>query len=530
MREIENERETIRLRSAKPEFDNPLAQAGLQKRQQALNAEVSALEAATIAIKIFAAALDQAAEESKSNLNAAQQAADEARRADLGNSTLQTQEARARTQSDLERQREAEQKVRAEVAVERDKLEKMQRADAEEVKKIDEQLKSGIEPDPGQVKKRGQAEADAAESGKSVQAFEKAIAAQKAYSDGIDEQLKVFWELVGDDAAEKNKGLDEVLKRAGRDDLLENNARAYRAMADAERAAGIDPKIGLNDAKNTAKEGLAAARERQQKAANDLAQIDPAGGGREDLIRRRAALEAKMEADAIEGQARIDEAGLDASTREEEQRKSAGRGLDLMRASPESTSARFAEETSRGLSDIKSYFQRRTDANKGIPVAGDAEIQAAAEDRFRKDREKEARTATKEGRGRELGMTERERFQRDMREGTVADLTARAKEMQGQGQDPAAFLRQGIANQIESVAPMMKQLQMEREDMLLQGPSRKALQVSDVSTSQGASELTRLLRGDDSAKDLNLAELKKQSQRLEDLIQAVKDANPTVLL
>jgi hypothetical protein len=29
---------------------------------------------------------------------------------------------------------------------------------------------------------------------------------------------------------------------------------------------------------------------------------------------------------------------------------------------------------------------------------------------------------------------------------------------------------------------------------------------------------------------LNLAELKKQSQKMEDLIQAVKDANPTVLL
>ena len=133
-------------------------------------------------------------------------------------------------------------------------------------------------------------------------------------------------------------------------------------------------------------------------------------------------------------------------------------------------------------------------------------------------------------RGRELGMTERERFKRDMEEGTVADLTARAKKMQGRGQDPAAFLRQGIANQMESVAPMMEQMQMEREDARLQGPSRKALQVADVSTSQGASELTRLLRGDDSAKDLNLAELKKQSQKMETLIDAVKAANPTVLL
>jgi hypothetical protein len=179
------------------------------------------------------------------------------------------------------------------------------------------------------------------------------------------------------------------------------------------------------------------------------------------------------------------------------------------------------------MESIRQYFGRKAEDEGGlVDFAG----QRAAEEEFLKDREKEARTATAEGRGRELGMTERERFQRDMKEGTVADLTARAKEMQGEGQDPAAFLRRGIANQMESVAPMMKQIQMEREDMLLQGPSRAALNVSDVSTTQGASELTRLLRGDDSAKDLNLAELKKQSQQMEDLIKAVQDANPTVLL
>jgi hypothetical protein len=65
---------------------------------------------------------------------------------------------------------------------------------------------------------------------------------------------------------------------------------------------------------------------------------------------------------------------------------------------------------------------------------------------------------------------------------------------------------------------------------MLQGPSRAALNVSDVSTTQGASELTRLLRGDDSAKDVNLAELKKQSGFLEDIATNIKANNPGVLL
>jgi len=133
-------------------------------------------------------------------------------------------------------------------------------------------------------------------------------------------------------------------------------------------------------------------------------------------------------------------------------------------------------------------------------------------------------------RGRDLGMTERERFAKDFKEGAGADINARAKEMKDQGLDPTKFLRQAVKNQMEQVAPMLQGFEEERQNALLQGPSRKALQVSDVSTSQGASELTRLLRGDDSAKDVNLAELRKQTQKFDALIEIIKQQNPGVLL
>ena len=83
---------------------------------------------------------------------------------------------------------------------------------------------------------------------------------------------------------------------------------------------------------------------------------------------------------------------------------------------------------------------------------------------------------------------------------------------------------------MEAVAPMLKGFQDERQTAALQGPSRAALNVSDVSTSQGASELTRLLRGEDSAKDVNLAELQKQSGYLEEIRNDLKANNPGVLL
>jgi len=133
-------------------------------------------------------------------------------------------------------------------------------------------------------------------------------------------------------------------------------------------------------------------------------------------------------------------------------------------------------------------------------------------------------------RGRELGMTEIERFRKDFEENTGADIGARGRQLRQKGEDPTKFLRQAISNQMEQVAPMLKGFEEERQNALIQGPSRKALQVSDVSTSQGASELTRLLRGDDSAKDVNLAELRKQTQKFDALIEIIKQQVPGVLL
>ena len=49
---------------------------------------------------------------------------------------------------------------------------------------------------------------------------------------------------------------------------------------------------------------------------------------------------------------------------------------------------------------------------------------------------------------------------------------------------------------------------------VLQGPSRAALQASDVSTMQGQTELNRLLRGDDAARNQDLVELQRQNNEL----------------
>jgi chromosome segregation ATPase len=527
MREIENERATIQRQAAMPENDNAVMREFFEGREAALNEETASIEAATIAIKIFADALNRASEEAKGNLNSAQQRADETRRADLGNSTPQTQEARKQAEADLERQKETERAAQTEIAVERDRLEQMQQPDAERMQQIDEELKSGREFDPGLVKQRGTVEADAAAAEESRQKFQNVVDSRKTFSDAVRESGR----------AERDMGIDSLpieerdkqLEEAGRGDLVKNFNKSYLEMKKAEEAVGLE-EAEFADALNVAKTELAAAIERQAQAANALAEIDEkiAAGGmsgdRETLIREREALQGKMEDDARASQAKVD-AARDASTREAEQAKSGERGRDMTRT-PEQ---KFKAESEQGLADIQTYFERRAEANNGLRPAGDAEAQAAAEERFRKDREKEARTATSEGRGAELGMTERDRFRRDFKEGAGKDINARAAEMRAAGEDPTKFLQQSVRNQMEQIAPMLASFRDERANADFQGPSRKALQMSDVTTGQGQTELNRLLRGDDASKDVNLVELQKQTDKLQILIDTVK-GNPLLVV
>ena len=62
------------------------------------------------------------------------------------------------------------------------------------------------------------------------------------------------------------------------------------------------------------------------------------------------------------------------------------------------------------------------------------------------------------------------------------------------------------------------------QNAVLQGPSRAALQASDVTTMQGAQELNRLIRGDDSARNVDTVELQKQTAELQKLV-AIAQAN-----
>jgi hypothetical protein len=504
MREIENQRETIRQQAAMEEHQNPMSQRLFEQSEAALNREVVAIEAATLALKMFAEALSRASEEAKGNLNSAQQAADEARRADLGTSTERTQEARKRAESDLENQRNAAQDAQRQIDNERARQE-------EEARAGNDLLMRQRENGP---------RAEAARKASDASDF-----ATKMMKDAGIEQTGSY---IGNAAAARAAGREDVA-------LAQEAARAVnqessRVFGDISNGFWQTVTAALEEAEKLAQEAEATFADefaRMREIDEQLASGSMSASDQEALRNERAGLMATVEPAISESRRRAEKA-IEASTREEERRKSANRGSELGRNSDE----KFAAETQAGMTDIKNYYEGRAEANNGFRPAGDAEAQAEAEKRYREEREKEARTATRAGRGREAFLTDRERFARDSREGIVRDMTEGAIDQAGvmNVNGRRALLEKGIKNQMKEVAPMLQAFEEERQTALLQGPSRKALQVSDVSTSQGASELTRLIRGDDSAKDVNLAELRKQTQKFDALIEIIKQQNPGVLL
>jgi hypothetical protein len=118
-------------------------------------------------------------------------------------------------------------------------------------------------------------------------------------------------------------------------------------------------------------------------------------------------------------------------------------------------------------------------------------------------------------RGRELALSDRERTRREIDQSAV-DLRNALPDIGAGGVQEAA------RNLVDQLAPALAALRDEVLNARLQGPSRAALQVADINTAEGARELNRLMRGDDSARDVNLVELQKQTGVLEDIKTAIE--------
>lgn len=100
---------------------------------------------------------------------------------------------------------------------------------------------------------------------------------------------------------------------------------------------------------------------------------------------------------------------------------------------------------------------------------------------------------------------------------SVRQFNLGARQTDGVTDEQAAEETLGMV--MREFAPAILQLANARENAMLQGASRSPLQMQDISTAAGASEYARLVSGNDSAKDANIVELRRQSQLLGELVR-----------
>ena len=159
-------------------------------------------------------------------------------------------------------------------------------------------------------------------------------------------------------------------------------------------------------------------------------------------------------------------------------------------------------------------------------IESSPEVSAARQRRDEITRELENARAV--DRGRELVKTPAQRAAEeaaknanDIRQyfGQLAEEGNGLVDIQGQN----AALSRLAEEAAQQVAPMVMGFREERLNAALQGPSRAALNVADVNTMEGQRELNRLLRGDDANRDVNLVELQKQTEKLQEVVDAIRD-------
>ena len=80
-------------------------------------------------------------------------------------------------------------------------------------------------------------------------------------------------------------------------------------------------------------------------------------------------------------------------------------------------------------------------------------------------------------------------------------------------------INRSFSEAARSAAPAIAEIFDAVQNAAAQGPSRAALNVADVSTSEGSRELARLLRGDDAARNVNIAQLERQNQTLVKILE-----------
>lgn len=331
---------------------------------------------------------------------------------------------------------------------------------------------------------------------------------------------------------------------------LEQERNAAREQGRGDDAARIQEQINLldtfADGLNQAAIAVAAFQQAANRVALELQNtvVSEARGAADSARRRANEMEGLFGADAPQTrEAREAQGRRDRASREAEDEAARARSAIAQER------VKFEEEMKTGRNPAaaaraEKIRQLEEDAANEKKSAAEREAAAAEASRLRLEQEREfqsrpevererrradeadakAAEMNAADRGRELMKTEQQRRREELA-AKAADIGARVDQMRREGAAPQQIrndVQQAATNLAREAAPLLAGFADEVANARLTGPSRAALNASDVQTAEGARELNRLLRGDDPAKDVNLVELRKQVQLLEAIEEAIR--------
>ena len=307
---------------------------------------------------------------------------------------------------------------------------------------------------------------DSVELNKLGVAIERASIAVGDFASALERQAGELARTVAGDATQvadkARREANAVAARFGEDDPRTRRARADARRADQDRAAAAERSLTID-------EEISKSR---QKFENDLLR----GRGNPADVRRAERI--RQDESAI-ASGRLNPTDLEAARLRVQRNR-----LDQAAAFDQSPAAREL----RRRADQSDIFQQQSESAL---------------------------------RGRDLAMSPAERAGRELAD-RIADITEYFTQAELEAADvpeEVAKIRARMNEAVQrtqedtfrSVAPLLATLQDNVQNAILQGPSRAALNASDVATMEGSRELNRLLRGDDPARDQDLAALQRQA-------------------
>jgi hypothetical protein len=327
--------------------------------------------------------------------------------------------------------------------------------------------------------------------------LQKGNASEEAFADFSAEISKVERVLIqaADAAASFADVLDRQvasLARAVEGDLVSAEGNARRT------ANRLESQLGPNDPR------VVEARDNEQRLTRE---------------RQRAERERQRIDQEIEGQrARYEDELLDGrGSPADVERARRIRELDSQANSlvlTEENRRAARQEADRLRLEQQQAFESRPDIQRLRRRADEGDIEAQRELQRQESAE----------RGRRYSMTPAQRAGEELDQ-QVADIreyfSQAAENSTGLPEDVAKIrnrMNEAIARAEEDfmrqIAPVTMGLRDSVQNAVMQGPSRAALNASDATTMEGARELNRLLRGDDSAKDVDLVALQKEANAI----------------